>query len=66
MMYASPKPARSWHVIAAEIKLRSHPTDPTQLLKLVEELNRAMAEQGVGNRTSVSEKIAGSRLTKTA
>lgn len=47
MFYAAPKSPRSWDVIAAEIKRQSHPIDPIPLLKLVEELNRAMAEQGV-------------------
>ncbi len=52
MLYAATKPPRSWGIIAAEIKLESHPTDPTQLLKLVEELNRAMPEHGVESITS--------------
>jgi hypothetical protein len=66
MFYAAPKPSRFWGVIAAEIKLESRPTDPTQLLKLVEELNRAMAEQGVQSIVSVSGKSSRSSLSKTA
>jgi hypothetical protein len=58
MFYAAPKPSRSWAVIAAEITQHSHPTDPTQLLKLVEELNRAMAKQGDGRATSASSKTS--------
>lgn len=54
-MYATHKPSRSWSIIAAEVKAES---DPTVLLKLVEELNRAMAEQGVGKGNSVFEKNA--------
>ena len=43
-MHANRKPTRPWPVIAAEVKAAS---DPTILLKLVEELNRAIAEQGI-------------------
>jgi hypothetical protein len=63
MMYATRKPCRSWLIIAAEVKAE---TDPTILLKLVEELNRAMAQQSVGTPNSVLEKNAPSRLSKTA
>jgi hypothetical protein len=66
MFYAATKPSRSWAVIAAEITQHSHPTDPTQLLKLVEELNRALAKQAVGTANSVSKKNSPSRLAKTA
>jgi hypothetical protein len=66
MFYAATKPSRSWAVIAAEITQQSHPTDPTQLLKLVEELNRALAKQGVGTANFVSKKNSPSRLAKTA
>jgi hypothetical protein len=65
MFYAAPKPLRSWGVIAAEFKLQSDPTDPTRLLKLVEELNRAMAEQGVESAASVSANSS-SALLRTA
>jgi hypothetical protein len=51
-MHANRKPTRPWPVIAAEVKAAS---DPTILLKLVEELNRAMAEQGIGSAEYVSE-----------
>jgi hypothetical protein len=61
MFYAATKPRRSWGVIAEEIKLQSHPTDPTQLLKLVEELNRAMAKQGVGRATPTPPKTSPKR-----
>ena len=63
---AATKPTRPWGMIAAEIKLQSRPTDPAQLLKLVEEPNRAMAEQGVESIRSVSGKSNRSRLSKTA
>jgi hypothetical protein len=51
-MHANRKPTRPWPVIAAEIKAEN---DSTILLKLVEELNRAMAEQGIGSAKYVSE-----------
>jgi hypothetical protein len=35
---------RSWRVIATEVIIEN---DPIRLLKLIEELNRAMAEQGI-------------------
>ena len=51
-MHANRNPTRPWLVIAAEVKVES---DPKILLKLVEELNRAMAEQGIGSVKNVSE-----------
>jgi hypothetical protein len=62
-MHANRKPTRPWPVIAAEVKAES---DPTILLKLVEELNRAMAEQGIGSADYVSENKPCSSFPKTA
>jgi len=62
-MHANRKPTRPWPVIAAEVKAES---DPTVLLKLVEELNRAMAEQGVGSAKHVSENKTPTSFSKTA
>jgi hypothetical protein len=61
MMYAASKASRPWRVIADEVKLEN---DPAPLLKLVEELNRAMAEQGLESQTFVSHLSAG--LSNTA
>jgi len=44
MTDASQPPSRPWTVIATEV---SQEKDTTKLLKLVEELNRALAEQGM-------------------
>ena len=63
MNYATRKPSRSWSLIAAEMKAE---TDTTIVLKLVEELNRAMAEQGIERANSVSEKNSASILSKIA
>lgn len=42
---SAPRTTRPWKVIAEEV---SHEQDPVRLSKLIEELNRALDEQGVG------------------
>jgi len=53
MRDASQLPSRPWTEIASEV---SQEKDTTKLLKLVEELNRALAEQGIGTPRKEGER----------
>jgi len=50
MLNANSKPARPWRDIAAEVSIES---DPGACLRLVEELNRAIAQQGLESDASL-------------
>ena len=60
MLNANSKPVRPWRFIADEITRTS---DPSVCLRLVEELNRALAKQGLESRRSELPKIAPTQAT---
>ena len=57
MLNANNRPARPWRVIAAEAFRES---DPSACLRLIEGLNRAIAQQGLESGASTT-KTAGSK-----
>jgi hypothetical protein len=53
MFNINSKPARPWRVVAAEVFRES---DPSACLRLVEELNRAIAQQGLESGASLKQR----------
>jgi len=49
----TPKPARPWRVVAEEA---SHEYDPVKMSELMQELNRALEEQGITKSSGVPER----------